>query len=43
MFAHVHFYNLNNVNNGKDEVVFLPASVLFLSPVMANLDRNTDE
>ena len=47
MFAHVHVYNLNVwlimwACSRKVEAVLLAAFVLFLSPAMPNLDRNTD-
>ena len=47
MFAYVHFYNLNVwlimwACSRKVEAVLVAAFVLFLSPVMPNLDRNTD-
>ena len=48
MFAHVHFCNSNVwlimwVCSMKVEAVLLAAFVLFLSPAMPNLDRNTDK
>ena len=47
MFAHVHFYNLNVwlkiwACSRNFEAQLLAAFVLFLSPAMPNLDRNTD-
>ena len=47
MFAHVHVYNLNVwlimwACSRKVEAVLLADFVLFLSPAMPNLDRNTD-
>ena len=47
MFAHTHFCNSNVwlimwVCSMKVEAVLLAAFVLFLSPAVPNLDRNTD-
>ena len=47
MFEHVHFYNLNMwltmfVCSGNAEAQLLATFVLFLSPAMHNLDKNSD-
>ena len=47
MFAHVQFYNLHVwlimwACSRKVEAVLLAAFILFLSPAMPNLDRNSD-